>query len=183
MGAGGFGRLLQLFGLEVEALSAGHPARTRRARQFLNKLGADVRISARRIAGQRLERERQECVAGKDGRPLIEGLVNGAYAAPHGVIVHGRQIIVYQGVAMDALHGRRGMDRGLRWHFEQCRAFQNQKRAQALAPCQGTMPHGRDQPWRCAPGALRVQHGSKPVLNELRRQRKALAEGHAYPTC
>ena len=74
-----------------------------------DKLGANGGIGMGAFVAQDLEGERQKRVAGEDGGRLIESDVKGRASAADGVIVHGRQIVMHERVAMDAFErGRRG---------------------------------------------------------------------------
>ena len=57
---------------------------------------------------QDLEGERQKGVAGQDGGRLVEGEVQGRAAAADGVVVHRRQVVMHQRVAMDAFERASG---------------------------------------------------------------------------
>jgi hypothetical protein len=58
--------------------------------------------------GQPLERQSQQGVPGEDGDGLSEHLVIGGLSAPEVVIIHGRQIVVDERVAVHQFHRRGG---------------------------------------------------------------------------
>ena len=72
-----------------------------------------------------VEGKRQQAVAGKDGRRLVEGLVHGGLAAAQIVIVHRRQVIVDERIAVNAFEGRRHAQRRLFIGTKEGRALQH----------------------------------------------------------
>ena len=91
-------------------------------------------------------------VAGKDGGGLVESLVHGRLAAAQIVVVHGRQIVMDQRIAMHAFERCRHAQRRLAIGGKQCGTFHDQERAQALAAVQHAVAHCRHQALR--PGDL-----------------------------
>ena len=76
---------------------------------------ARVSIMATRIAGRQGLVPGQDCegqglegVAGEDGGGLVEGLVAGRAAAAQVVVVHGREVVMDQGIGVDQLDGAGG---------------------------------------------------------------------------
>jgi len=67
-----------------------------------DELGAR-RVGVRCRRGQQFECQRQRRIAGQDGGPLVESPVHRGLAAPHVVVVHGRQIVVDERIAVHAL--------------------------------------------------------------------------------
>ena len=61
----------------------------------------------RRLVGDDVEGKRQQAVAGKDGGRLVEGLVHGRLAAAQIVVVHRRQVVMDERIAVDAFERRR----------------------------------------------------------------------------
>ena len=82
----------------------------------------------------------QQAVAGKDGGRLVEGLVDRRQAAPQIVVVHRRQIVMDQRIAMDAFERRGDSERRLSAHRKKRRAFHHQKRPEPLAAAQLAVP-------------------------------------------
>ena len=80
------------------------------------------------------------------GGALVEGLVHDGLAAPHVVVVHGRQIIVDERIAVHALERYSRLDRGLGLDAEELGALKRQEWPQPLAPAERALPHGLDQP-------------------------------------
>ena len=63
------------------------------------------------MRGEQLKRQDLQRVSRQDGGRLVEGLVAGRPAPPQVVIVHGRQVVVHERVAMDQFDGTgRGVD-------------------------------------------------------------------------
>ena len=73
----------------------------------------DLGIGMGLRAGENVEREGQQPVAGQDGGRLVERLVRGRAAAPQVVVVHGRQVVVRERIAMHAFERRRRHQRML----------------------------------------------------------------------
>ena len=85
------------------------------------------------VRAENFEGEGQERVAGQDGGRLVVGRVEGRPAAAQIVIIHGRQIVMDQRIAMHAFKGRSDRQSTGAGDIEEARAFDHQKRAQALA--------------------------------------------------
>ena len=96
-------------------------------------------------AGQDVEGERQQRVAGEDGGRLVERLVDGRHAAPEIVVVHGRQVVVDERIAVHAFDRGRGEHRVRRLDAEEPRRLDDQERAEALAAGQHGVAHGGDE--------------------------------------
>jgi len=94
------------FRRQIEHLTAHHAAQTCRARKSAHQCQTDVHVGVGVGARKNVEGEREQCIAGKYGCRLIECLVRGRTAAPQIIIVHGRQIVMDEGVAVNALHCR-----------------------------------------------------------------------------
>ena len=92
-----------------------------------------------------VEGERQQRVAGKNRGRFVEGLVDGWPPAAQVVIVHRRQIVMHQRIAMHAFERGARHQRACGRGAEQRRGLDDQKRAQALAAVEGRMAHGRKQ--------------------------------------
>ncbi len=89
-------------GAEIERLAERHALPAAGLGEIEDELGADGRVLMQAWVAQDLEGKRQEGVAGKDRGRLAEGDMKGRAAAADGVVVHGRQVVMHQGVAMDA---------------------------------------------------------------------------------
>ena len=91
-------------GPDIERLSPGHAPGTARLRQYAHHFqldpGGQVRIGpAEQFEGHGLER-----IAHEHGGGFVVGAVAGGLAAPQVVVVHGGQIVVHQGIAVDEFH-------------------------------------------------------------------------------
>ena len=127
-----------------------------------------MRTRASACAGRRqqLERQGEQRVARQDAGPFVEGLVHGGLAAAQIVVVHGRQIVMNERIAVHALERRRRLHRGLGCNAEQAGALQHQKGTQPLATAQSPQPHGLDQPmWGATRGRI-VETRGKPRFDE-----------------
>ena len=124
------------------------------------------------LVAQHLEGPGQQGVAGQDRRRLVEFLVAGRLPAPQVVVVHGRQIIMDQRIAVHHLDRRRDPHRAALGHVEQARAGRHQEWADPLAASQGGIPHGLDQP-RLRP-VIHDQQAIEHSLDRLRIIRQCL---------
>ena len=83
--------------------------------------------------GQDVEGEGLQGIAGEDRGRLVEGLVHGRPAAAQIIIVHGRQVVMDERIAVDAFErgthpsGRAGAA------LEELGALEKQERPQSLA--------------------------------------------------
>ena len=102
------------------------------------------------LLGQHLEGQRQQGVAGQNGRGLVERLVAGGPAAPQIVVVHGRQIVVDQRIGVD--HFDRAGGRHGRFDRPAARlgGQQHQHRPQPFARRQEAVAHRLAEPRRAA---------------------------------
>ena len=110
--------------------------------------GAPVGRERGRLVGKDVESQRQQAVAGKDGGRLVEGLVHGRLAAAQIVVVHRRQIVMDQRIAVDAFERRRHAQRRMLIGAEESCALQHKERAQPLAAIEHAVPHRLKQPRR-----------------------------------
>ena len=112
---------------------------------------------------QNVEGKGEEAVAGQDGGCFVIGLVGGRPSAPQIVIVHGRQVVMHQRIAVDEFECGAG-HQGLRArHAEQARRLDHQERAKTLAAAQAAIAHGVEQPLRPRPLAVRQGRGQELV--------------------
>ena len=84
-------------------------------------------------------------VADQDGRGLVPLLVDGGLAAAQVVIVHRRQVVVDQRIAVDELHRRRHPHRAVAGDAEQAGAGHDQEGTQPLAAAQACVAHRLEQ--------------------------------------
>ena len=131
------------------------PPRPERARKL-----AHQRDRARPASGwvssrdENVEGESEQRVAGEDRGRIVIGLVRGRPAAPQIVVVHRRQIVMHQRIAMDAFERGAGHQRVLARHAEQGRALHHQKRPQPLAAAERGIAHRVEQARRALDFAL-----------------------------
>ena len=133
------------FGRQIECLAAGHAAHSRGSRQAGDKFEPRRRGQRRLRGGDDVEGKRQQAVSGKDGGGLVECPVNGRLAAPEIVVVHCRQVVVDEGIAVHAFKRRRDPRCVGTVRVEQRRAFHDQKWPQPLAAVENAVPHGGQQ--------------------------------------
>ena len=135
---------------DVQCLSATHARHAGRACEFGQHRHLP-RIALRR-GGKHFEGQRLQCIAGKDRGGFVEGHVHGRLASAQGVVVHRRQVVVYQRVAMDQFDRDGGrIQRGLVGTKGTATGVHKQW-PHALAAIEHAMPHRRVQPLR---GGLR----------------------------
>ncbi len=139
-------------GGEVEHLAADHAGKARGAGEAEHEIGPHGRVGGGVRAAENVEGEGEERVAGKDRRRLVEGAVNGRAAAAHVVVVHRRQVVVDEGIAVDAFDGGGGVEGGVLGKAEEAGGLDDEERAQALAAAEHGVAHGGHQPLR--PGDL-----------------------------
>jgi len=98
------------------------------------------------------------------GGPLVESRVHDGLAALHVVVVHGRQNVVDERMAVHAFERHRGLEGGLGRDAEQERALQGQDWPLPLAAAERAQPHGLDQPVGGAARGLLVEKVRKGAL-------------------
>ena len=154
-------------GREVEHLAADHAAETRGTRQRLHQFDPHRRIGMGLGARRDVEREREQPVTGEDGGRVVERLVHRRLAAAQVVVVHGRQVVMHQRIAMDAF------ERGARHQGlvavdpEQRCAFHHQERTEALAGAQAGVAHGLEQAGGPADLPAEQRGAQQPVEQRL----------------
>ena len=160
------------FAGEVEHLAADHAADARRARQRARQQQAHGRVLVDLVAGDDVEGERQQPVAGEDRGGVVGLLVQGRPAAAQIAVVHRRQIVMDQRIAVDAFQRGAGQQRGLARHAEHGRALDHQKRPQPLAAAEARIAHGVHQPLR-----PRDLVGQQRIGQQLRQQGFGILRG------
>jgi hypothetical protein len=100
------------------------------------------------------ERQRQQRVPGEDRRRLVEGAVDGRPAAAQVVVVHRRQVVVNQRIAVPAFDRRPDPPRAVALGAEGARGLDDQERPQPLAAAENGVAHRLDQPLRPRPLAV-----------------------------
>ncbi len=133
---------------KVEHLPADHAAEAGRLGEPGDERDARARIRIRRRIGEFLEGEGEQPVAGQDRRRLVEGTVDGGAPAPQVVVVHGRQVVMDQRIAVQAFDRAGGGQRLVGRNAEQAGALDGQERAQPLAAPERAVAHGGHQPGR-----------------------------------
>ena len=114
-----------------------------------------------------VEREGQQPVAGEDRGRIVERLVHRRLAAAQVVIVHRRQVVVHQRIAVHAFERGAGHQRLLAIDAEQRRAFHHQERTETLAGAQAGVAHGLEQPGRPADLPAQQRGAEQPVEQRL----------------
>ena len=93
-------------------------------------------------ARQDVECKGQETIAHQNGSCVIEGHVNGRPPAAQNIIVHRRQIVMHQGIAMNALDRSARHQGALARDTEELGRCEGKKGTQALATAQSRIAHG-----------------------------------------
>ena len=141
---------------------------------------ASARVSSRRtvgilvnlVAGDDVERQRQQPVAGEDRGGVVGLLVQRRPAAAQIAVVHRRQIVMDQRIAVDAFERGAGQQRGLAGNAEHGRTFDHQKRPQALSAAEARIAHRVHQPLR-----PRDLVGQQRIRQQLRQQGFGILRG------
>ena len=100
------------------------------------------------VASDDVERERQQPVAGQDRRGVIGLLVQRGPAAAEIAVVHCRQIVMNQRIAVNAFERRAGKQRSVARNSEHGRTLDHQERPQPLAAAEARVAHGLHQAFR-----------------------------------
>ena len=105
-------------------------------------LGANGGLGMGAVVAQDLEGEREKGIARQDGCRLIESEVKGWTAAAYRVIVHRRQVVMNQRVAMDAFErGAAGSAHSSRTPNSRADSMRRNG-LQAFAAAEGRIAHG-----------------------------------------
>ena len=116
------------------------------------------------VAGDDVEGERQQPVAGQDRGGVVGLLVQGRPAAAQIAVVHRRQIVMDQRIAVDAFERGAGQQRGVARHAEHGRTLDHQERPQPFSAAEARIAHRLHQPLR-----PRDFVGQQRVRQQLRR--------------
>jgi hypothetical protein len=133
---------------EVEELATDHAPQPGGPGEPQDELGPDgaVRIGPR--IRQDLEGEGLEGIARQDGRCFVEGPVDGRPATAEIIVVHGRQVVVDQGIAVQQLDGAPGPQASPGPGSQEAGRLERQEGPQPLAAAQDRVPHGGGEPGR-----------------------------------
>ena len=129
-------------------------------------LKPDVRVRMRFGTRKDVECEGEKGIACKNGAALVECLVRGWAAASQIIVIHGREVVVRQRVAMHAFHRCARHQRILSRHIEQRRAFHDQERSQTFAAAEARIAHRVKQ--SLGPCALAVDGARREQAVEQR---------------
>ncbi len=109
---------------------------------------AGRRRKIRRLVGEDVEGVGEKRIAGEDGGRIVVGLVDGRLAPAKVVVVHGRQVVMDERIAVDAFERGGHAKDGRPGHAEQSGALDHQERPQALAAVEDAVPHRRQEAFR-----------------------------------
>ena len=126
-------RPAELVGLQVDHLTTDHARPTSRPRQLRDEPQLHAGLQCIVVSGEHLERQRQQRVAGQDRGPVVECFPHRRLAAPDLVVVHRREVVVHERVAMHQLQRECRRHRLRRSCPEDRRALDEQERPDALA--------------------------------------------------
>ena len=133
---------------KVEHLAADHSADTGSGCELPDQFYSDTCVGIGSRVGEDREGERQQRIAGEDRGRLVVGLVHGRLAAAHVVVVHRRQVVVDEAVAMHAFQCRGSADDARAGRAKHPRRLDQQERPEPLAGTEGGVAHGGKQPRR-----------------------------------
>ena len=102
----------------------------------------------RLVLGDDAEGTGQQAVAGQDRGRLVEGAMHRRLPAPQIVVVHGRQVVMYERIAVNAFQCRGNAHHSVAFGTEERSAFNQQERPQPLAAIERTVAHGHEKPFR-----------------------------------
>ena len=140
--------------IDIDRLSAAHATAAPVALREFAPASPRGRAGLRRV-GQHLERQRLQRVAGQDRGGFVEGDVHGGLAAAQGVVVHRRQVVVHQRIAVDQFDRDGGGIQRRHVRAEGVAGGVGQQRTHALAAIEHAVAHRRVQAvagreWRVA---------------------------------
>ena len=156
-----------VLGEQVDHLPADHAATAAGGAEPGRQLAAHGRVRVGGGIDQHLEGQRQQRIAREDGGRLAELDVTGRLAAAKIVVVHGRQVVMDQGIAVHQLDRRADAQGAALGHAEHAGGGQYEKRPKALAPVQGGIAHGRENP-RLGPVGFFGQQALDGLVDRLR---------------
>ena len=143
---------LLAFGLKIQHLATGHAVLAGSLCQLGDERTPDRGIGMRRLVAQYLESESQEGVAGEDRGRLVEGLVHGRPPAAQIVVVHRRQVVMDERIAMHAFDRRAGLQGADLSDIEKAGALGHEEGPDPFARRQERITHRFDEAGRA--GAL-----------------------------
>ena len=115
-------------------MSADHAPKPRRARQSEHQRRAHASVRVRLRIGDDVERIGQEPVARENRRRLVERLMCRRPAAPQIVIVHRRQVVMRERIAMNHFKRAGGAQRRFADDAKESRQFDDQNGRSRLPP-------------------------------------------------
>ena len=121
-------------GREIEHLAADHAAEARGAGKARHQRDPHRRIGMGLRPRQDVEGEGQQAVAGEDRGRLVERLVHGRPAAAQIVVVHRRQVVMHQRIAVHEFDRGAGHQRVLAPDAEQRRGLDVRNGRSRLPP-------------------------------------------------
>ncbi|ODN72629.1 hypothetical protein A6302_00122 [Methylobrevis pamukkalensis] len=138
-------RLEPTLGGKIQHLPADHAAKPGRAREAAYQIEPQGGVGIGLRPRKEIEGEREQGIAGQNRGRLVEGLVDGGAAAPDVVVVHRRQVVMDQRIAVDAF-GRRGGQQEVAGPVvdvaaEQPGGLDGEEGAQPLAPAEHRVAH------------------------------------------
>lgn len=106
--------------------------------------------------GNDLERQVVEAIAGQHRGRFVECAVNGRLSAAKIIIIHARQIVMYQRIDVDCLDCRAGTNGPLLGKSEQAAGGNRQQRPKPLPTAEPGVAHGLEQPVAAVAGADQI---------------------------
>ena len=134
-------------------------------------------------ARQHVEGEGEQAVAGQDRGRLVEGLVRGRPAAAQVVVVHRRQVVVHQRIAMHAVRAPRRPSARARAATPNSAALSTTRNGRSrLPPPRRRIAHGLEQPLRPRDLAVgrRVPPAAGRAGSRSRRRRRRAARRNRW---
>ncbi len=134
-----FGDRLAL-AFEVKDLACDQPAAPRGARQLPDQGGHPVPRRCLRL-GENFKSDGQERVAREDSDAFAKNFVTCGAPAAQVVVVHAGEVVMNEGIGVDAFHGAGGGEGVFGKAAAEFRGREGEGGAQALAPCKKAISH------------------------------------------
>ena len=117
----------------VQGLAAAHAGGAGGVRQR-RQPGHAQRMRRAGLFGEQAEGLGLQRIAGEDGGGFVVGHVHGRAAAAQVVVVHGRQVVMNQGIAVQTFEGATDLQGGIVVSAEKARRLHHEIGAQPLPP-------------------------------------------------
>lgn len=178
------------FALQINHLSGHQLTASGSVGEFVNSIGHGITGPAAATGGE-FERDGQERITSQDGDTFAENFVGGRLAAPEIVVVHAGQIIVNQGIGMNAFDGAGEGDGIIRLAGNGFCSRQNKNGAETFSSGKKTVSHGAVERLRTGGGlgdgliesAFNFCLTFRPVVLKIHAKCYAISGGEWQDSC